>query len=95
MMSALDRYLEFTADEPEADPIERLRFFLSLSLSGQDWIDVEQFIDAVTSEREQLAAKAGEVMRERCQKHVSKAKSQWHAEQMIRAIPGVTLWDLK
>ena len=32
------------ADE-ELDPIERLRFFLSLALTGQDWFDVEPFID--------------------------------------------------
>jgi len=31
----------------EADPIERLRFFCSLAMNGQDWIDVEPFFGAV------------------------------------------------
>lgn len=28
-------------------PLERLRYFLSLALSGQDWLDVEPFLDAL------------------------------------------------
>jgi hypothetical protein len=34
------------ADEP--DPIERLRFFCSLAMAGQDWLDAEPFFDALT-----------------------------------------------
>ena len=33
------------AEEP--DPLERLRFFCSLAMSGQDWLDVEPFFDDV------------------------------------------------
>ena len=43
--TALEKYNELTVDSVEPDPIERLRFFLSLSLKGQDWLDVEKFID--------------------------------------------------
>lgn len=31
----------------DCGPLERLRFFLSLALSPQDWIDVEPFLDAL------------------------------------------------
>lgn len=30
-------------------PIERLRFFCSLAMNGQDWLDVEPFFDALTA----------------------------------------------
>ena len=43
--TALEKYNTLTVDSVDPDPIERLRFFLSLSLKGQDWLDVEQFID--------------------------------------------------
>lgn len=33
----------------EGDPIERLRFFCSLAMDGQDWIDVEPFFSAVVT----------------------------------------------
>lgn len=39
-------------DEKES-PIERLRFFCSLAMAGQDWLDVEPFFEA-------LAAQAGQ-----------------------------------
>ena len=52
-MSALDEYDLIIEGEPIDDPIERLRFFLSLGLDGQDWLDVEPFIEAVM---QQLAA---------------------------------------
>lgn len=35
----------------ETDPIERLRFYCSLAMSGQDWIDVEPFFDALIADR--------------------------------------------
>lgn len=31
----------------EVDPVERLRFFCSLAMQGKDWLDVEQFFDAI------------------------------------------------
>ena len=43
--TALEKYNALDIDLSEPDPIERLRFFLSLSLNGQDWLDVEKFID--------------------------------------------------
>jgi hypothetical protein len=44
---ALDRYNEHMSDAEELDPVERLRFFCSLAMNGRDWLDVEQFFDAL------------------------------------------------
>jgi hypothetical protein len=41
-----DRLWEF---EPGYDPVEALRFFCSLAMSGQDWLDVEPLFDALTA----------------------------------------------
>ena len=49
-MSALERYNAAMEGELEGYPVERLRFFLSIALTGQDWIDVEQFIDGVSQQ---------------------------------------------
>jgi len=38
----------------EPDPVERLRFFLSLALAPRDWIDVEPFLDALTGNDQPL-----------------------------------------
>lgn len=35
----------------ETDPIERLRFYCSLAMSGQDWLDAEPFFDALVADR--------------------------------------------
>ena len=43
--TALQQYNALTVGSVDPDPIERLRFFLSISLKGQDWLDVEKFID--------------------------------------------------
>jgi hypothetical protein len=32
----------------DCTPLERLRFFCSLAMNGQDWLDVEPFFDALT-----------------------------------------------
>lgn len=45
--SALERIKENGGFDEEMNPVEQLRFFLSLALHGRDWLDVEQFIDAV------------------------------------------------
>jgi hypothetical protein len=42
--SALDRFKECGGDG-EPDPLERLRFFCSLAMNAQDWLDSEQFFD--------------------------------------------------
>lgn len=44
--TALQRFNECDGDT-ETDPLERLRFFCSLAMRGQDWLDVEPFFDAV------------------------------------------------
>ena len=46
---AIDAYEMYMADDEESNPVERLRFFLSLALKDQDWIDVEKFIDDVSN----------------------------------------------
>lgn len=58
---ALFRYKRNTEGEDDLDPIERLRFFLSLALHGQDWIDVEPFlndIEAIENRVAEACAKA-------------------------------------
>jgi len=46
---ALVRYHDDMAGcDPEDNPLERLRFFCSLAMAGQDWIDVEPFFNDVT-----------------------------------------------
>lgn len=54
-MTALEQYKIIMREcrEPEQEPIDLLRLFLSCALSDQDWLDVEPFIDEVTK---QLAA---------------------------------------
>jgi hypothetical protein len=37
------------------EPLERLRFFLSLALKGQDWLDVEPFLAAIAAPLEPAA----------------------------------------
>lgn len=54
--SSMDDYREFCIDGEAEDPIERLRFFCSIAMSGQDWLDSEPFFDAVTAERDKLLA---------------------------------------
>jgi len=46
--SALSRFNECGGEE-EPSPLERLRFFCSLAMNGQDWLDVEPFFDALSS----------------------------------------------
>lgn len=48
--TALELFKECGGHE-ENDPVERLRFFCSLAMSGQDWLDVEPFFDDVLAER--------------------------------------------
>lgn len=45
-MMALERF-NLVRGEEEPDPLERLRFFCSLAMNGQDWLDSEQFFDDV------------------------------------------------
>ena len=57
-MSAQERYDELKAGEDAMDAVDRLRFFCSLAMNGQDWIDVEPYFDGVTAELEALRADA-------------------------------------
>ncbi len=47
--TALEKFYEFGGNK-EPDPLERLRFFCSLAMEGQDWFDVEQFFDDIKNE---------------------------------------------
>ena len=57
---ALSRFTDSGGYE-EQDPIERLRFFCSLAMNGQDWLDVEPFFAAIRKNTmENLQGKQGE-----------------------------------
>lgn len=47
---------ESNGETDELNPIERLRYFCSLAMDGQDWLDVEPFFDALytTTRRQPL-----------------------------------------
>lgn len=47
--TALQRFKTLLLDEDQEPPIERLRFFCSLAMNGQDWLDVEPFLDAIAA----------------------------------------------
>lgn len=44
--SVLERFIARNGFD-EIDSVERLRFFCSLAMKGQDWLDVESFFDAI------------------------------------------------
>lgn len=48
-MTAWQYFQESWSIEDGMDPIERLRYFCSLSMNGQDWLDVEPLFDALTA----------------------------------------------
>ena len=58
--TAKEKFTKFGGEE-EQDDVERLRFFCSLSMQGQDWIDVEPFINDVVTERDALKAELAAV----------------------------------
>jgi hypothetical protein len=45
--TALEKFVECGGWDEE-NPIERLRFFCCQAMEGQDWLDLEEFIDALT-----------------------------------------------
>ena len=59
--TALERFNELKVAQDESDPVEQLRAFCSLAMTGQDWLDVEPFFDAV------LAARAAQAQRQALQ----------------------------
>lgn len=50
---ALERFTACEGHE-EHDAVERLRFFCSFAMNGLDWLDAEQFFDAVQKEIAEL-----------------------------------------
>ena len=63
----------------EPDPLERLRFFCSLAMKGQDWLDVEPFFDDVkTTLTDRPAADA--------RFEVLKASLTEHEEEMLKLL---------
>ena len=44
---AIIRYNESGIEKEEQSPLERLRFFCSLAMSGDDWLDAEMFFDSL------------------------------------------------
>ena len=48
--TAKQRYDYCTAEDKPESPLEALRFFCSLAMNRQDWIDVESFFDALTAD---------------------------------------------
>lgn len=48
--TALERFNELKVAQDESDPVEQLRAFCSLAMSGQDWLDVEPFFDAIKAQ---------------------------------------------
>lgn len=64
--TAKKRYEKYvTADEHRTEwPLENLRFFCSLAISGQDWLDVEPFFDACETSVAAANARADETERD-------------------------------
>lgn len=61
---ALDAYNIDTRDADPGSPIERLRFFCALTMSGQDWRDAEQFFaDIEAAPRPAVTAGAVDALR--------------------------------
>lgn len=56
--SALVRFAECKGYD-ENNPIERLRFYCSLAMTGRDWLDVEQFFDALKASQDKPVGIAG------------------------------------
>lgn len=57
--TALERFNRDPDLLANESPLERLRYFLSLALNGQDWLDVEPFLDALGEGGRKPLAEAG------------------------------------
>lgn len=56
-MTTLEKFKEAESIEPsliKESNLERLRYFCSLVLSDQDWLDIEQFFDKLEDELNDL-----------------------------------------
>lgn len=87
--TALSRYKRNCVEGEPDTPIERLRFFLSMALAGQDWLDVEQFLDELTAERDEALAKI-----ERLEAAVRIAEAHEAAEKETTVTLGKQVDDL-
>ena len=50
MSKTLELYNECMEGEKGINSVEKLRFFCSLAMHGDDWLDVEPFFDGVQAE---------------------------------------------
>jgi hypothetical protein len=83
-VSALKHYNETIAETGDADmggPLERLRFFCSLSMPEQDWLDVEPFFDAVEKEQADAVQQIAEALRQ-------------HGLTLVKTASGYVVWKL-
>lgn len=46
-LTHLEYFKEITIDDPVLSNLERLRLFCSICMSNQDWLDSEEFFDAI------------------------------------------------
>lgn len=78
--SALDRYTECQGDEIDS-PLERLRFFCSEAMTGQDWLDSEAFFNGLEAQIAKLEAEnASLLMANRdCMDHFNQLKEDYDA----------------
>lgn len=61
--TAKQKYDRLRVEDEEHEPLEQLRAFLSLALRGQDWIDVEPFLDALAGSPAPSAQPVAEIYR--------------------------------
>ena len=91
---AMSKYIEHGVAEEVTDPIEQLRAFLSFALRGQDWVDVERFIDALprgdaepaTTELSFSRFRAANVAR--CLKWHPEGIDSWSPSDWLTAVTG-------
>lgn len=86
---AVRRYFEMPPEARPREPLEKLRFFCSLAMTGQDWLDVEQFFDEVS------AALAGAHEAGRREMRHEAAMAAWWLKQQYIGDPdddGVVHW---
>lgn len=53
--NAKHQYEKAMAGSEELDPIERLRFFCSIAMRTQDWLDTEPFFEDLVADRQRIA----------------------------------------
>lgn len=79
---ALDAYNSDTRDADPGSPLERLRFFCSLAMNGQDWLDAEQFFNELAAQPS-LAPQADSQPAPATQQTGESVAIQWLAEMIM------------